>query len=323
MSKIILVFLLIGSASAGIYSTNEEKELLRQAGCTELDELLEVGACIPYDYRPQAIPSKGSTKIYTTIIQENVRVVDSKKKVMILDLKLQMQWIDSRIKTNFSDEDKAHGGIGLDLLYQINKIWKPLMYFHNITDWKSHEDSYNILGLTLDANHSLGTNETVVEYTLETKAMVYCDFDFEAYPMDFQTCTLRFESKSSGLDLELFDPLENYHKEKDYEASEFHINVKFSEGYLNGKAGCNKAVGYDVTMERKLQPYFMMYYLPCMAILLVSVISFAVPLNAIPGRVGLLVTLFLTLTNLFIYEMVNSIFKIILFIYQSNLQIVF
>ena len=42
MSKIILLFLLFGSASAGIYSTNEEKEHLRLAGCTELDELLKL-----------------------------------------------------------------------------------------------------------------------------------------------------------------------------------------------------------------------------------------------------------------------------------------
>ena len=305
MLNLGIILLLIGSVRAGLYSTNEEKELLRQAGCTEYDELLEAGACIPYHYRPQAIPDKGTTKIYTTIIQENVREVDNKREVMIVDLKLQMQWIDSRIKTNFSEEDKKNGGIGLDLLYQISKIWKPLMYFHNITDWKSHEDSYNILGLTLDANHSLDTNETVVEYTLETKAMVYCDFDFVKYPHDIQTCSIKFESKSSGLDLELFDPSNTYHKEKEYEASEFHIKVNFMDGYLGTATHSNKAVGYDVKMKRMLQPYFMMYYLPCKAILLVSVISFAVPLHAIPGRVGLLVTLFLTLTNLFIYEMVN------------------
>ena len=305
MLKLCIIFVLIGSARGGLYSTQEEKELLRQAGCTEFDELLEAGACIPYHYRPQAIPNKGSTKIYTTIIQESVREVDNKREVMIVDLKLQMQWIDDRIKTNFSEDDKKNGGIGLDLLYQINKIWRPLMYFHNITDWKSHEDSYNILGLTLDANHSIDTNETVVEYNLETKAMVYCDFNFVAYPMDLQTCSLRFESKSSGLDLELFDPLDTFHKEKEYGVSGFDIKVSFLDGYLDKKRNSNRAVGYDVTMERKLQPYFMMYYLPCMAILLVSVISFAVPLNAIPGRVGLLVTLFLTLTNLFIYEMVN------------------
>ena len=178
------------------------------------------------------------------------------------------------------------------------------MYFHNLTDWKAHEDSYNILGLTLDANHSLDTNETVVEYTLETKAMIYCNFDFNAYPMDVQTCSLRFGSKSSGLDLVLFDPFNMYHVQKEYEAADFDIIIDFFNGYLEGPRS-NKIVGYDVKMRRMLEPFFMMYYLPCMAILVVSVISFAVPLTATPGRIALLVTLFLTLTNLFIYQMVN------------------
>ena len=119
--------------------------------------------------------------------------------------------------------------------------------------------------------------------------------------MDVQTCSLRFGSKSSGLDLELFDPSNSAHKPKEYEAADFGISISFFEG----QEGRNKIVGYDVKMRRKLQPYFMMYYLPCMAILAVSVISFAVPLTATPGRIGLLVTLFLTLTNLYIYEMVS------------------
>ena len=297
--KIAIIFFLIDTAKGSNF-----KQLLEQAGCTEYDKLLETGACISHLYRPYAIPERGDTTIYTTITQEHVREVDNKRELMIVDLKLKMQWVDERIKTNFSEEDKENGGIGLDLLYQINQIWKPLMYFHNITDWKSHEDSYNILKLSLDANHSIPTKETVVEYILETKAMIYCNFDFQDYPMDVQTCSLRFESKSSGVDLKLLNSSNSYHTQKQYDASGFGITIDFFEGKLGGEA-TNTIVGYDVKMRRKLQPYFMMYYLPCMAILVVSVISFAVPLNATPGRVGLLVTLFLTLTNLFIHEMVK------------------
>ena len=63
-----ILLLAFDSANAGLYSSDEEKELLKQAGCSELDELLEVGACIPYGYRQQAIPDKSSTKIFTTIV---------------------------------------------------------------------------------------------------------------------------------------------------------------------------------------------------------------------------------------------------------------
>ena len=49
-----------------------------------------------------------------------------------------------------------------------------------------------------------------------------------------------------------------------------------------------------------------MYYIPSILIVLVSEIGFVVPVTAIPGRIGLLVTQFLTLINLFIHQMSES-----------------
>ena len=63
--------------------------------------------------------------------------------------------------------------------------------------------------------------------------------------------------------------------------------------------------GFDITLERMVQPFLYMYYLPCMAIVLVSQISFIIPLSSIPGRVALVVTQFLTLTNIFIHQTVR------------------
>ena len=76
------------------------------------------------------------------------------------------------------------------------------------------------------------------------------------------------------------------------------------------KDGSN-TIGIKITMNHAITPFFVKYYLPCIAIVLVSMIGFAIPLNAIPGRVALLVTQFLTLTNLFIYEMVRIHFDMI------------
>ena len=59
-------------------------------------------------------------------------------------------------------------------------------------------------------------------------------------------------------------------------------------------------------MKRIQQPYLLKYYLPCIAIVTVTQISFYIPPDAIPGRIALLVTQFLTLTNLFISEQVIS-----------------
>ena len=59
-------------------------------------------------------------------------------------------------------------------------------------------------------------------------------------------------------------------------------------------------IGIKIEMNRMLSSFMLEYYMPCIAIVLVSQLSYVIPVTAIPGRVALLVTLFLTLVSLFI-----------------------
>ena len=65
-------------------------------------------------------------------------------------------------------------------------------------------------------------------------------------------------------------------------------------------------IGLDIHIERTLRPYVLKYYIPCITIVVISQISFIIPLEALPGRVALGVTQFLTLMSLFIQQMVSS-----------------
>ena len=107
----------------------------------------------------------------------------------------------------------------------------------------------------------------------------------------------------------MFDPDHKHHYEKRYEASGFDVITSFV-GNDYTKRGQNESmdrIGFNITMKRIIQPYLFQYFLPCMAIVVVSFISFLVPLTAIPGRIALVVTQFLTLTNIFIHQMVSNI----------------
>ena len=84
--------------------------------------------------------------------------------------------------------------------------------------------------------------------------------------------------------------------------------------FKNGTCKC----GFDVTLARMIQPYLFQYYFPSIAIVVVSQISFIIPLSAIPGRIGLIVTQFLTLTNIFIHQMVSE-YKKLCQCYNRNL----
>ena len=52
-------------------------------------------------------------------------------------------------------------------------------------------------------------------------------------------------------------------------------------------------IGFKITFNRSFSKYFWMYYLPSILVVLMSACSFIIPPNVIPGRMALLVTLFL------------------------------
>ena len=79
----------------------------------------------------------------------------------------------------------------------------------------------------------------------------------------------------------------------------FFDNQKHSSG--------NNTIGISDVLTHSITPYFFKYYIPSIAIVTISMMGFTMPLSALPERVALLVTQFLTLTELFIHEMVRTI----------------
>ena len=65
------------------------------------------------------------------------------------------------------------------------------------------------------------------------------------------------------------------------------------------------SIGLDIAIKRLTSKYIFQYYLPCCAIVVTASFSFLIPFSAIPGRVALLVTQFLTLTSIFINVLVR------------------
>ena len=277
-------------------------------------DLLAKGVCVDKDYRKLFVPEKGITKVYSTIEYQKVRRVDAKEGTLSIDFTLVMRWLDPNIKTNFSKEDRENGGIILSS-EAINLIWTPDVYVLNRTSFKTKDE-----WAALKSSKILTTNEfseeanetsdethkqvkTTIEIRYEIKSTVYCDFDLSSYPMDTQTCQLSIGSGSLGAIYVLYDPMKSYHLTNAYEAANALMVIDFFDEKLN--SGLN-TIGIGITMHRLTDSYIMKYYIPAIAIVMVSELGFVIPVTAIPGRVSLLVTQFLTLINLFIYHMVRK-----------------
>ena len=145
-------------------------------------------------------------------------------------------------------------------------------------------------------------------------------FDFSSFPFDINTCPFRM----MFMDIDII-----WQRGKD---SKFFINAsqQHSDGFgINATLAEPEkitdtrdphhwvSIGFDITIKRRMSKYIFQYYIPSCLIVAAASFNFLIPLSAIPGRVALLVTQFLTLTNIFINLTVN-ILNINVFKYNSQ-----
>ena len=139
------------------------------------------------------------------------------------------------------------------------------------------------------------------------RATIHCEFDFTAFPFDTQTCNFVQKIDSNSMTkLEYFSEL----IDDKYTAVGFEIEItvdeKYDENDIHSSSAAEKEIGFNITLRRIVSPYLYQSYLPCAAIVAVSQFSFMIPSESIPGRISLIATQFLTLTNIFIYRLSHS-----------------
>ena len=82
--------------------------------------------------------------------------------------------------------------------------------------------------------------------------------------------------------------------------------IKVDSIYRNGTG--KSTIGMIFYLQRYSIPFLEKYYLPCVGLVILTSVSFFVPPKMVPGRGGMLVTLFLVLNNIFSASKVEFIF---------------
>lgn len=265
--------------------------------------LLSSKICIPRDYRKGELP-RMPVEINTAISINNIREIDDKKMTVALEIHPQLIWADHRIITNFTEEERKRG-IVLNIIYS-HHIWKPDLFIENLSSFKRHSVLEEISGFAIGNGLTLGLkNETVVWYEFSAKASIYCNFVFFRYPMDEQQCNFTVGSTYpiAGAIVFTFHSSVFHFSNSTRSTDEFDLDIiNVDDDGENNKEKTN--FGFTIKMNRRLQPFILAVYLPCITIIIVTHISFIIPIDAVPGRIGLLVTQFLTLTNICIHQQV-------------------
>ena len=258
------------------------------------------------------------TTIYTKIKEYDIREIDEKKQIITLDMSVTLHWMDSSIFTYTPKQvttlDTLTEIEGYDISKEAAKrIWKPDLPVHNLYDYKSYIDSFHMRSLKIFRVNRLYDNVCItgpfLQYDIEAKFSFYCKFDLSNFPMDSSHCKLRFGGEVSNIAFKLDKRAHGTKNTSVVQISDMTTNTTIVEDTADIET--KTEIGLDIRIKRALRPYVLKYYVPCITIVIISQISFMIPLDALPGRVALGVTQFLTLMSLFIQQMVSSSINVV------------
>ncbi len=138
-----------------------------------------------------------------------------------------------------------------------------------------------------------------IRHVLVTKL---CTLQFTYFPFDKQTCNFLIRSTlpSSVVYLTGYSNL----RIKPNAMTRFSMELRDIEEDRSRNLKVNREefyrfLGFKMKLWRNSKPYIFSYYIPVGTMALVASISFWIPPDSIPGRMGLLITLALTMINYF------------------------
>ena len=262
--------------------------------------LLSSSVCISEGYIKGEAPIK-PTEVNTKIEINNIREVNDKGMRVTLDFYQELRWKDNRLKTTLSPNASLVLSNNL-----INSIWKPDLWIKNLFDFKLRWILEPTAGLiiadeTFDGHiENKSERNTWVYYNMDAQATIYCNFNFMKYPMDTQYCEFIMDAAYPESDIvNLAFKLGVFGvTNKNLNLDDFKISVNFKNE--TGQTGIN----ITIKLERCVLAFIIRYYLPCVAIIIVSLVNFLISEDSIPARTVLLVTQFLTLVNILIAHQV-------------------
>ena len=293
------------------------KKLIEDTGCPYVsqDQMLVRNVCLMPYYQPNESPQE--SMIYLThyidvnLLKADILMVDEENNKLTIHIIQNLHWFDHRIRANFS-----YAGQSIKLaLGNVFKIWHPDLdlYTKNLLKWESlyYPSLYKDVVITNNcfSDKCETEDELFVELIAwkEWTATISCEFEFEDFPFDTQTC--EFVQTIYGDSLTHIAYLSNITYDV-HTVAGFEIETSLSEygqsETNDNQVGNGNQIGFNMTLRRVFTPYLYQCYFPSAAIVGVSQISFMIPHGSIPGRIALVVTQFLTLTNIFIYQLSHS-----------------
>ena len=278
-------------------------------------------ACLPKEYSKFELPIKqaeGNNQIDITIDIDEVLRINDKDYSITFSCYFNVQWKERRIHLGpefgmeqclaeapegggqecYNTTGNANIMVPMNLEF-VKDLWLPNIFIYNLKTYKVIDVLNKLAGLWI------GADKTVL-YSQATHITFICPMRFDKFPLDTQACKFQVGSYSYN------DKIMSFLTEKagysggksgnsialDYAIKISHLKP-YDAVFAGGGLGNFSLAGFEMVLHRYVSTYIITYYLPSGLFVIVSWISFLIPMDVIPGRMALLVTLFLVLVNIF------------------------
>ncbi|SPP74163.1 blast:Glycine receptor subunit alpha-2 [Drosophila guanche] len=252
---------------------------------------------LPPNYVKEIRPpsKKGSPVIVDfSIFVVDINSINVEDMDFRVDMFIHQRWHESRLE--IPDDIFEEGDDYVTLLPEVfENFWQPDPYFLNSKIAEIATLTHKFTSVTLYKNKT-------VRYAARMHAIIACQMEFQLYPMDIQVCPIYIESykrqkvklrwSDSGVTLNPELKLLQYNLGQPLQLEE-------SDGYMPEKVGNFSRLTVYFRFERQIGHHLIQTFAPSSLVVMLSWFSFWLGLDAIPGRVTLLVTCMLTLVTMF------------------------
>lgn len=265
--------------------------------------------CLPFDYDKKIEPWKyrhiSSSSMpwnyYFDFYIYEVQEVNDKRQTITLDMYFIIKWFEPRLEINLNSSHDPSSLTGDDYisvpLEDMNHFWYPDLEIYGLKRYQSQNILKPMASFKIKGNKLL-------RYSSRVNMILSCQMEFAKYPLDSQYCPFRVGSYYHPQNI-VSCTSEFEHEYERQKALQYEIKVEelpsdYDQYQFSLMENVWATCGFKIVLKRtKIQNFFQVY-LTCTLLVIASWVSFIINPHVVPGRMGLLVTIFLVLINIFI-----------------------
>ena len=247
-------------------------------------------------------PSHSPISVRASVDIKEIVDINEIKQTLTMLINFKVIWIDNRTNINKTDDMEP-----VDITEHISNLWIPELFFSNSVRIEKFK------GLKADSMRQLtyfydlyGTYTWVLVLIEPFTTEFVCKMNFHDFPFDQHTCM--FEVSQTSWKVKIIPMLYNQTNIFQDSTETWHLNSTGLPFHLKaypteaGEICPNITYGIMFNLSRKtdqLKTLVISFYVPSMSFTILSLVSYFIKPEVVPGRMGMLVTIFLIQTGIY------------------------